>query len=280
MEIPELKRHLSITDVAQALGIKLSKHDKALCPFHDDKTPSLQFSREKNICTCFSSRCDAGSMDIIDLVEKKQGCTKHEAIVWLTKLAGFPMVGNPTNNNGKVPPAVNIMEAPLERIAVLTKAFRYFASGMRRSPPAKAYAQKRMLDIDKLDIGYHNGKFHQGQNKLFIESAIRYGLLCPFAHGGYQQFGKDSLVFALKNAQQQITGMYFRSIRQEAEVKHVYLKNRQGLYPCYPTPDTQHLILTESIIDCATLLLHQESFPLPAVSLLALYGTNGLTEEH
>jgi DNA primase len=59
--------------------------------------------------------------------------------------------------------------------------------------------------------------------------------------------------------------------------KHYYLKNRQGLYPCYPSESTTKLILTESIIDAATLL------QMPSItseySILACYGTNGLNEE-
>ena len=277
MDIPALKRHLSIVDVAKALGIKVGKGNKANCPFHDDKTPSLQFSREKNIATCFSSRCDAGTMDIIDLVEKKQGYSKAQALDWLRELAGQPTVSS--NDTQSVSEAME--PAPLDKIAVLTKAWRYFQTGMRRSKPAKTYAKERMLDMDKLEqrgipIGYHNGMFHQKENKLFVASCIKYGLLSSFAHGGYKHFARNSLVFALRNSQQQITGLYFRSIKEkgDSQAKHLYLKERQGLYPHYPKPDVQYLILTESVLDAATLLQHVD-FP-----VLALYGTNGLTQEH
>lgn len=283
MDIPALKRHLAIIDVAKALGIKVGKQDKANCPFHDDKTPSLQFSREKNIATCFSSRCDAGTMDIIDLVEKKQGYTKAQAIDWLRELAGHPTTSSaqsdkPEATSSSVSEATE--PAPLDKIAVLTKAWRYFQTGMRCSKPAKTYARERMLNIDELEqrgipMGYHNGKFHQKENKHFIESCIKYGLMRSFAHGGYKQFAAQSLVFALRNEQQQITGFYFRSIKEKGEAnKHLYLKERQGLYPHYPKPDIQYLILTESVVDAATLLQHTD-FP-----VLALYGTNGLTKEH
>ena len=53
MEIHQIKTTLEITQVAAQLGIKInSKTKRALCPFHLDKTPSLQFSKEKQICTC------------------------------------------------------------------------------------------------------------------------------------------------------------------------------------------------------------------------------------
>jgi hypothetical protein len=49
MEILEIKQQLEITEVAGQLGIEIGKGEKALCPFHNDKTPSLQFSKEKQI---------------------------------------------------------------------------------------------------------------------------------------------------------------------------------------------------------------------------------------
>ena len=80
MEIQELKRHLDILEVAEGLGIKADKHHKALCPFHDDKKPSLQLSQEKQIATCFSSNCDAGTMDVVDLVKRKLAMDTTSAI--------------------------------------------------------------------------------------------------------------------------------------------------------------------------------------------------------
>src|SRR5690606_31344041 len=59
---------------------------------------------------------------------------------------------------------------------------------------------------------------------------------------------------------------------------HFYLKDRKGLYPNYPEPNTKKLILTESIIDAAS-LLQIETITKKHV-VLACFGTNGLTEEH
>ncbi|WP_428829407.1 CHC2 zinc finger domain-containing protein, partial [Aquimarina muelleri] len=42
MEISEIKDQLSITDVLQYYGVELIKNKQCLCPFHDDKTPSMQ----------------------------------------------------------------------------------------------------------------------------------------------------------------------------------------------------------------------------------------------
>src|SRR5690606_32503539 len=93
----------------------------------------------------------------------------------------------------------------------------------------------------------------------------------------YSVFGKNSLVFALKNASSQITGLYFRSIENKDDAKHFYLKNRSGIYPDYPSPNTKKLILTESIIDAASLLQIKEITE--KYSIVACFGTNGLNDE-
>lgn len=41
MDIQSLKSRLDILEIAQALGIRIDKNGKALCPFHNDKKPSL-----------------------------------------------------------------------------------------------------------------------------------------------------------------------------------------------------------------------------------------------
>jgi hypothetical protein len=75
-----------------------------------------------------------------------------------------------------------------------------------------------------------------------------------------------------------VASLYFRSIFDTKDYRHYYLKDRQGLYPCYPDNKTIRLILTESIIDAA-ILLEQEKIR-DHYTVLALYGTNGLTGEH
>ncbi|MDQ3395898.1 MAG: toprim domain-containing protein [Bacteroidota bacterium] len=142
------------------------------------------------------------------------------------------------------------------------------------------------MDKEKLTIGYNSGQFHHGTRKdqHLIESCLKYGLLLDkgrisrTGEPAYQPFGKNCIVFALRSRQNQITGLYFRSIIDNNQSRHFYLKNREGLYPKYPNPETQKLILTESIIDAATLLQQPEIAK--EYTVLALYGTNGLTEEH
>ena len=212
-------------------------------------------------------------MDVIDFIMYKEGSTKREAIL---KAKG--MISGETNNNKNT--------KALTRAAVLTRMFTYFKKGANYSKPAKAYLEKRSLDITKTEVGYNSGQFHHGDRKeeALIESCVKYGLLLDTgltARTGniaYKPFGKWCVVFALKDRASQIVSMYFRSTLEKKDVRHFYLRDRQGLYPGYPAANAKRLILAESIIDAAS-LLEQESIK-SKYEVLALFGTNGLTAEH
>lgn len=75
----ERMQALPIEEVASALGLQVSHH-KALCPFHDDKHPSLSFSVRKNRYRCFV--CDAHG-GVIDLVMRYLNKSFLEACKWL-----------------------------------------------------------------------------------------------------------------------------------------------------------------------------------------------------
>lgn len=82
----------------------------------------------------------------------------------------------------------------------------------------------------------------------------------------------------MKSIQGKIASFYGRSFTVTKQNGHYYLKNRTGLYPNYPSREAQYLVLTESVIDVATLQQHVD---LPKYTeVLACYGTNGFTKEH
>ncbi len=81
MEKYELQklRDLPIEGVAERLGLRVSHH-KCLCPFHDDRHPSLSFSVRRNTFRCFVCGASGGP---IDLVMKYLGKDFLDACRWL-----------------------------------------------------------------------------------------------------------------------------------------------------------------------------------------------------
>ena len=78
LELQKL-RDLPIEGVAERLGLTV-KHHKALCPFHDDRHPSLSFKVSKNTYRCFVCGASGGT---IDLVMRHLGKDFKEACRWL-----------------------------------------------------------------------------------------------------------------------------------------------------------------------------------------------------
>ena len=83
-EITQLKIEVSLHDLVKSFGIALKRHGKDYlghCPFHDDKTPSLVISPDKNLWHCLGA-CIAGG-DVIQWVMKREGLAFREAVAWL-----------------------------------------------------------------------------------------------------------------------------------------------------------------------------------------------------
>lgn len=271
MEIPEIKSQLTIANVLHYYGLKPDKTNKMCCPFHDDKTPSMQVYYKTQTAYCFSSNCKTHgkSMDVIDFIMHKESLSKHEAIKKAEAIL------NPSSGNQEI-----------SREQFLTNIFQYFRNAISNSKPAKEYLEKRNLDNSILEIGYNSGQFHHGERKTeeLLKQAIEIGLLLGkgqinsrTGEKGFSPFAKWCICFALRNQKNEVTGLYFRSILNDDKAKHYYLKDRKGIYPGYPKAETKKLILTEAIIDCASLLQIKEIRD--NYSLISCFGTNGLNEE-
>lgn len=84
-DIDELKASLSITHVAEKLGLRI-QNGKCRCFFPErhangDRTPSVSFSEDKGLFRCFV--CPDVRGDVIKLVELHERCSFREAVQWL-----------------------------------------------------------------------------------------------------------------------------------------------------------------------------------------------------
>ena len=142
MEITAIKEKLSLATVLHYYGLKTDKTNKMCCPFHEDKTPSLQVYYKTQTCYCFSSNCKTHgkSMDVIDFILHKENCTKHEAIKKAQEILGH-----------QEPNKKDRYQKDLTREQFLRNMFQYFRNAINNSKPAKDYLQKRNLDYTKIE---------------------------------------------------------------------------------------------------------------------------------
>jgi DNA primase len=278
MELKEIKALLSMETVLGHYGLKPDKHDRLLCPFHPDKTPSLQIYPKTNTYCCFSSNCTAGTGDTIQFIQLMEKGSKHEALVKAAALCGGSLI--PLTAPTATPTAKLFVESgELEKEALMGKVFSYFKKSLPLARKAGEYLQGRGIDPQQHDIGYNSGGLHgESKNHHLVSSMEKYGLLKRRPAGGYNVWAKDCVIFPLRSVEHKVVSLYGRSITNDSDQRHFYLTGREGLYPGYPKAATTRLILVESIIDAVSVLQQHELTI--QYELLALYGTNGLTDAH
>jgi DNA primase len=268
MTIQEVKLQSDIITTAIHLGISINKDEKALCPFHKDKTPSLQFSKTKQIATCFSSNCSAGTMDVIGLVKRKLDTSTHEALIYLKNLKTGMKTGQ----------KIEVKKEGLEKISTAGKTM---SNNISLSPKTVNYHD----DFTKMEHSFSKSSLAKD---YLNERGVKYDEIHSFLglnigynafKGGKFNYLRGCVCFGLRNREGKVVSMYGRSIlKGKSASSHYYTSNRRGLYPNYPSIEATKLILTESIIDAATLLSVKEITG--SYEMLSLYGTNGLTAEH
>ena len=271
MSIQEIKSALTIETVLSHYNLSINKNQMLKCPFHSDQKASMKIYPKTNTAYCFAGSCKIESLDSIDFIMEIEKCNKHEALLKAKSL----LVHQPT-------PSIKLKSTLMNTpdIELLTELFTYFQKGIKhsRATTAKQYKASRGLN-GKVPIGYNAGSFHNGKNEKVITRCLDAGLLKP-SEIGYQAWANKCLIFPLRNQKREIVSLYGRSTLNDGPDTgtHYYLKNRKGLYPCYPNVTSKRLLLTESVIDAAS-LLQLESIAI-TYTVLSLYGTNGLTTEH
>jgi len=136
-----------------------------------------------------------------------------------------------------------------------------FNNGIRaaKSKDAKAWLESKSLSIDPTGAGFSSGQTHHRREQTFIDELLSVGFLVPSNAAvrspelkAYTSFGKEAIVFALKNKQNEAVNFFAIRISMASQPSD-YL-NGDGIYPSYPHELTERLYITENTLDAATLL--------------------------
>ncbi|MDB6108452.1 MAG: hypothetical protein JWR69_202, partial [Pedosphaera sp.] len=103
--VDDLAREAELPLIAEELGVRVvgrgGSQPKALCPFHDDRTPSLSFYSAKASSRaqfhCFA--CNAHG-DVFDLIKKQLSCDFPAALKWLAQRKGINLPTRGSNRGG------------------------------------------------------------------------------------------------------------------------------------------------------------------------------------
>jgi DNA primase catalytic core len=284
-EIERLKTEVSVQRLAEARGIELKRHGAdlhGLCPFHDDRNPSLVVSPAKNLWHCLGA-CQAGG-SVIDWVMKAEGVSFRHAVEILRAdlpLAG-PLKSVKTSSVRKLPPPVS---AEADERDALVQVVDYYHSTLKQSPEALAYLESRGLKsaemIERFKLGYANRtlglRLPMKAWKAGGELRGRLAKLGIIRESGHEHFN-GSIVIPVVDEDGAVTEMYGRKITpglRPGTPLHLYLPGpHRGVWNWEALKASKAVILCEALIDALTF------WCAGLRNVTAAYGVEGFTADH
>jgi len=115
----------------------------AVCPFHEEKTPSMSVDRARGLYHCFG--CDKGG-DVFSFVEETQGVDFGDALEMLARRAGITLVRDASDAQRR-----GRREAAVEAIR---RGIEVYHDRLKKSPeagPARAYLRNRGYEVGLID---------------------------------------------------------------------------------------------------------------------------------
>ena len=283
-QIERLKQEVSLISLVERQGITLKKHGKdylGLCPFHDDKEPSLVISPEKNLWHCLGA-CQTGG-SVIDWVMKIEGVSFRQAVEQLQ--ADYPsLVANAVPAKRlrpkKQPSPLN---ASAEDQALLSQVVDYYHEILKGDAEGLAYLEKRGISVEAIDhfklglanrtLGY---RLPEKTRKAGAEIRGRLQSLGILRQSGHEHFNGSVVIPVINNDQvQELYGRKVGERLRKGTPLHLYLPGpHQGVFNVEALPTSKEIILCESLIDALTF------WSAGYRNVTASYGIEGFTDDH
>ena len=263
----EIKGKVDIIALMESFGIHVEKKGASwmgLCPFHDDKNPSLSVDRSKGLYHCFG--CGEGG-DVFDLVMKVQSSDFPGALEFLKTFSGKSLLRSESS-------AAIFSESSSDSLS-LSDVIGSYRRDLEASRKAQGYLKDRSLFhpeiLSRLEVGYSPGRLLERTGEKGRAALKETGLLS--AQG--RELFSGCLTVPLRNFDGIAVSLYGRRLT-DSSPRHLYSSgSHRGLlnplaYKVYP----ERMIWTESVLDAMSLM------SLGFLNVDALYGTGGLSEDH
>lgn len=196
--IDEVKSKNDIVDIIGSY-ISLNDKNKALCPFHNDHSPSFSVHPDKQIYKCFSC---GESGNVITFVEKFLGISFQEAVKLLADRAGIKL-------NINVPKKINKYDKYYEITDTVNKYFKnnIFSSNGQQ---ALKYLNDRHIDkdiINEFNIGLStNNKLHEILAKKYnLEDLLKIDIVREVDNKIYDTF-QNRIMFPIIDEDNNVVG--------------------------------------------------------------------------
>ncbi len=293
-ELERLKAEVDLAELVRGSGVELRARGRdlvGLCPFHEEKEPSLVVTPGKNLWHCLG--CDAGGT-VIDWVMKTQGVSFRHAVELLREPAlrgGQTGDGRRETGDRKGPvkrSTVRRLPAPVELEAadheLLVQVVDFYHRTLKGSAEALAYLERRGIGepeaIDRFRLGYANRtlglRLPNSQRRAGREIRGRLVRLGIFRASGHEHLA-GSLVIPVFDPEGRVGELYGRKIHtnlRKGTPKHLYISGQhRGIWNLDAFRASKEIILCESLIDALTFWCAGYRH------VTSSYGVNGFTGE-
>ena len=204
-----------------------------ICPFHDDKNPSLHVSPRLGIYKCFV--CDAAGNPVKFLMEHEK-MSYPEAIEYLAKKYGIPLEYERTESDEE-----RQQRTLRESLLVVNEfAQKYFVSQLRNTEEGKlmgmAYLKERGFKdatIDKFGLGYCPDGW-DNFTKAALEKGYKEEYLIELGLTGKSQSGKlydiyrGRVIFPIHNDAGKVIGFGGRILKKDGKDPRKYVNSREN----------------------------------------------------
>ncbi|WP_340612106.1 CHC2 zinc finger domain-containing protein, partial [Xenorhabdus bharatensis] len=278
-ELQHLKSAVSLVAIIEQQGRQLFKRGKdmiVLCPFHQEKTPSMVITPSKNLYHCFG--CDAGG-SVLDWVMKTENLSLRHACERLRAMLG---------SNPAVEPLVDSSELIRDAVgqqALLSRVVEFYHQTLLNAPEAHQYLKKRRLDhpelVSHFKLGFANRTlgYRLPEKKIKAGAEIRARLQAVglMRESGHEHFS-GSLVVPVIGLNGEVQEMYGRKITDRLRAGtplHLYLPGEHG-----GVWNEAGLVGSASVILCESLIDAMSFWCAGFRNVTCSYGVHGFTDAH
>ena len=274
--IEKLKNQIDIVNIIeQYIPVKkMGSSYKCVCPFHDDKNPSMSINQNKQMYHCFA--CKAGG-DAVKFVMDYEKLTYPEAIEKIAQISNFSL----EYTNDKVP-------TQKENKHILEKVNAFYRSEFYKNEAAVRYIKSRGINdamIEKFELGWAGDskstiRLLQNEN-IEPKEALEVGIVKQNEKGIYASF-IERITFPIYSHTTRLVGFGGRTISDhpakyvnspqssvfdKSKLLYGYHLARQSIF------EKKQIIITEGYLD--VIMLHYAGF----TNAVAVLGT-ALTTSH
>ena len=221
--IDDVKDRLDIVDVVSDYVTlhKSGRNFKALCPFHNEKTPSFFVFPERGTWHCFGS-CGIGG-DVFSFIMKKEGIEFGEALKLLANRAGVTLVSKQKDQ---------VKEKLTDRLYQINEAAAEYYHGLlldgKTGQVARDYLKHRgisMETIEAFQLGVGLDRWDALHQHLEGEGykrdeMVKAGLAAEREGGGLRDHFHNRLMIPIRNEAGRVAGFGARAL-DDSQPKYI-----------------------------------------------------------